>query len=230
MKNIVEFNGKNIEYEVKISKGIKNSYIQIDKQGNIVIKTNKKNSSKAKDIINQKGNWILKKLEEINKNRQIYDEKSEILYFGKKYNIVLSESHRKTYKFENNNFHIHFTNNDIEFINNFALACKDHFYKTVSTSYIPDRIDFWSKKMNLPFKSIKLRKMKRRWGSCSSKNEITLNTYITKLPEELIEYIIIHELAHIKEKNHSKNFWDLVAVFCPDYKIKHKNTLDLSTY
>lgn len=230
MKNFIEFNGNTIEYEIKISKGIKNSYIQIDKLGNVVIKTNKKNSSKAKDIITQKAKWILKKLQEISNNKQTHDDENEILFFGEKYTIKLLEGYKNTYKFDGAAFHLYFYNNDAEFINSFILACKDHFYKTASLSYLPEKIDFWSKKMNLDFKDLKVRKMKRRWGSCSSKNEITLNSYITKLPEDLIEYIIIHELAHIKEKNHSKRFWDLVAVFCPDYKIKHKKTLALSTY
>ena len=65
---------------------------------------------------------------------------------------------------------------------------------------------------------ITFRKAKTRWGSCSSKNSISLNIALAALPRSLSDYIIIHELAHIKHKNHSKAFWALVQKYYPNYK------------
>jgi predicted metal-dependent hydrolase len=76
--------------------------------------------------------------------------------------------------------------------------------------------------MNLQYKNLRLSSAKTRWGSCSGQNTISINWRLSILPEELLEYVIIHELAHIKEKNHSSKFWDLVSQFCPDYKQKRK--------
>jgi len=73
--------------------------------------------------------------------------------------------------------------------------------------------------MNLHPTNISFRKAKTRWGSCSSKNSISLNIGLVMLPKELSDYIIVHELAHIKEKNHSKNFWKLVQSYYPNYKV-----------
>ena len=70
-----------------------------------------------------------------------------------------------------------------------------------------DRLDCFSKKHNLPYNRAGFRCQKTRWGSCSGKNNISLNVNIAFLPEELQDYILLHELVHTKVKNHSKNFW-----------------------
>ena len=86
------------------------------------------------------------------------------------------------------------------------------------TKILPLKLEEYSKKMNLIPTSISYRKNKRTWGSCNYKNGLNFNILLMKFPIELMEYVIIHELAHIKHKNHSKSFWDLVEVYCPDYK------------
>jgi len=70
-----------------------------------------------------------------------------------------------------------------------------------------DRLGYFSKKYNLPYNRAGFRWQKTRWGSCSGKNNISLNVNIAFLPEELQDYILLHELVHTKVKNHSKDFW-----------------------
>jgi len=65
---------------------------------------------------------------------------------------------------------------------------------------------------------VTITKAKRRWGSCSGKNRVSLSCFLVKLPYEVIDYVIVHELCHIKHKNHSKEFWEEVAKHCPEYK------------
>jgi hypothetical protein len=98
----------------------------------------------------------------------------------------------------------------------------DTYYKIKSKEIIPKIIDIYSKKMNLHPTSIKYRKNKNTWGSCNYKNGLNFNTFLVKYPIEIVEYVVIHELAHIKHKNHSKKFWDLVEIYCPDYKQRMK--------
>ncbi len=107
-------------------------------------------------------------------------------------------------------------------LEDFKIKNLDTFYKKEILKYLPSLVDEYAKKMNLFPTSIKYRKNKRTWGSCNYKNGLNFNILLMKFPIELMEYVIIHELAHIKHKNHSKKFWDLVEDFCPDYKQREK--------
>jgi predicted metal-dependent hydrolase len=107
-------------------------------------------------------------------------------------------------------------------LEDFKIKNIDNFYKKEIVKYLPNLVDIYSKKMNLIPTSIKYRKNKRTWGSCNYKNGLNFNILLMKFPIELMEYVVIHELAHIKHKNHSKKFWDLVEEFCPDYKQREK--------
>jgi predicted metal-dependent hydrolase len=81
--------------------------------------------------------------------------------------------------------------------------------------FLTDKVEYFANKMGLEYSSLKFRKMKRRWGSCSSNGVITLNTYLYNTPTEQIDYVVVHELAHLVHMNHSKKFHNLVASHIP---------------
>ncbi|MEI8388712.1 MAG: SprT family zinc-dependent metalloprotease [bacterium] len=89
-------------------------------------------------------------------------------------------------------------------------------------NYLPEKVKELSQKYNLSYKKVFIKNLKSRWGSCSSKNNINLNLHLMRLPEKLIDYVILHELAHTKEKNHGKNFWSLLSSFVPEAKELNK--------
>ena len=101
---------------------------------------------------------------------------------------------------------------------NYKIKNIDTFYRGEIEKILPQKVDEFSKKMNLFPTSISYRKNKRTWGSCNHKNGLNFNILLMKFPIEVMEYVIVHELAHIKHKNHSKDFWNLVAVYCSNYK------------
>ena len=107
-------------------------------------------------------------------------------------------------------------------LEDYKIKNLDTFYKKEIQKILPLKIEEYSKKMNLFPTSISYRKNKRTWGSCNYKNGLNFNILLMRFPIELMEYVIIHELAHIKHKNHSKQFWDLVEFYCPDYKKREK--------
>jgi len=85
-------------------------------------------------------------------------------------------------------------------------------------SYIPDRTELLAKKFNFNYSKVSVRNAKTRWGSCSGKNNISLNIQLMRLPDFLIDYIILHELCHTVEKNHGKHFWALLDKVSGDAK------------
>ena len=107
---------------------------------------------------------------------------------------------------------------EIKKIDEYKIKNIDTFYRKEIEKILPQKVQEHSIKMNLFPTSISYRKNKRTWGSCNYKNGLNFNILLMKFQLEVMEYVIVHELAHIKHKNHSKDFWNLVAVFCPNYK------------
>lgn len=100
-----------------------------------------------------------------------------------------------------------------------------HFLKNKieAREFVKAKLDKWSKKLELEYAGFKVKQLKSRWGSCSSKKELSFNYKILFLPEIMQDYIVVHELCHLKEMNHSKKFWALVENLLPNYlTIKEK--------
>lgn len=88
--------------------------------------------------------------------------------------------------------------------------------------YIPKRAEYFAKKMQITYGRITIRNQKTRWGSCSSKGNLNFNCLLMLAPPDVLDYVVIHELCHRKEMNHSERFWKLVEAEMPDYKEKKK--------
>ncbi|WP_157279317.1 M48 family metallopeptidase, partial [Aliarcobacter butzleri] len=99
---------------------------------------------------------------------------------------------------------------EVKKLQDFNIKNLDKFYKNEIEKILPNIVETFSKKMDLYPTSISYRKNKRTWGSCNFKNGLNFNILLMKFPLEIMQYVVIHELSHIKHKNHSKNFWNLV--------------------
>ena len=82
----------------------------------------------------------------------------------------------------------------------------------------PERTAFFAERMGVDYGRITVREQKTRWGSCSSKGNLNFNYQLYYLPDELLDYVVIHELAHRRYMDHSKEFWAEVEKYCPDYR------------
>lgn len=87
---------------------------------------------------------------------------------------------------------------------------------------IPDRVAYFAGIMNVTYNRITIREQKTRWGSCSSTGGLNFNWKLVLMPEEILDYVVVHELAHRKEMNHSEAFWSEVEKILPDYKVRRR--------
>jgi predicted metal-dependent hydrolase len=105
----------------------------------------------------------------------------------------------------------------------------DHWYRVQATELFEARLLLWYKHMKpvlgvREFKQLSIRKMATRWGSCRTNGNVTLNLKLMAYPKECLDYVIVHELSHLKEMNHSPRFYALMAEFMPEWK-QHKTRL-----
>lgn len=96
------------------------------------------------------------------------------------------------------------------------------WYKKQALTDFSRRLALFSTKLGVPVPTLFLSNARSRWGSCNSKKEVRLNWRLLQAPPHIINYVICHELAHLKEMNHSARFWAVVASIYPDYKVAEK--------
>lgn len=90
--------------------------------------------------------------------------------------------------------------------------------------YLPKRLYQIAREYCYEFKEVRCKALKTRWGSCSSEKIINLNIWLMQLPDELVDYVLVHELVHLNHPNHQKDFWDEVSSIIPSYK-QHRKAL-----
>lgn len=196
----------NYDVNVKIVyKNNRNIYFRFDENGFLVVTCprNTLNDEIARLITKNEESLLRMYL----KNQDIIKYNNEFWYLGNKYNVKYENNIEKTY-----------LKDDSIFIKDDKML--DEFITSEIERVFNDEIEVCKKCFyNLPAFTLKTRKMKTRWGVCNRRdNTITLNTELIRKKVELIDYVIIHEMAHFYEGNHSKKFWAIVGQACPNYK------------
>lgn len=90
--------------------------------------------------------------------------------------------------------------------------------KKIAKQKIMEHVDYYARRMEIDYGSISMRNQNSRWGSCSSKGNLNFNYRLAYLPEELLDYVVVHELAHRRHMDHSAAFWEEVETYYPAYK------------
>jgi len=230
------------------NKRAKHISIRINKDGKVKVTIPFRASFKSgEDFVISKNNWIFKILDKISKtenNRiKIIDENTGYKTDHYKINIVRHKNvHRislyrdtkmKDFKESNFNITIYFPA-DIDITKESSqksiIKVLEQFFRIEAKRTIPEKVAFYENKFNIKSSKITIRNTKTRWGSCSSKNSLNFSLHIMRLPERLMDYLVLHELAHITFKNHQKEFWNLLNTYCDgkakilDKELKKYNT------
>lgn len=197
-----------IEYNI-IRKDNKNLYFRIDDNCRLIITAPKFiKDEEIKNLITKNSSAILKMYED---SLQRKERDSLFWYLGKSYEVTF-DNRISDIKFEDNKITCH----DEESLNK--------FYSDECLRVFNEEIEICKKCFSdLPNFTLKIRKMRTRWGVCNTRNKtITLNSELLKKDISLIDYVIIHEMTHFFEGNHGKHFWQLVSMAIPDYKERRK--------
>ena len=197
----------NKEYDVEIiKKRNKKTYVRVKEDLTIHITTNFFATKKEiKNLLDNNHDFLRGAIEKRIKERE---KENGFYIFGEKYDVIVMP------QFKN-----------IKMVDNVIYtpdATKlDAWLKKETRRIFEDRVRYNYQKFeeSIPFPTVKIRKMKTRWGVCNKKREyITLNSNLIKETVDKLDYVIIHELSHFVHFNHSKEFWALVGKYCPKHK------------
>jgi len=171
-------------------------------------------------FIEEKQSWIVKKISEnersVRKAEKAFVPGEEFLYLGELYPLEIQDNNKEPpLKLSFGKFVL--DKNHIEEARDLFIK----WYKEEAKERIIGRIDYYSKRLQLFPKGVKITSAKYRWGSCSRDDRLSFSWRMIMASFSIIDYILIHELVHIKEKNHSKRFWNYLESVHPDYK-KHR--------
>ncbi len=219
-----------INYEIKYTKPKKSVSIKLKYPDIIqVFAPSYITEKEINDLVLSKCDWILNKLNDFKNNRIEncmikFEDNAKIPFLGEYFDLKIIKSDKILnckFEFDKEKFIAYvptFMNSDI-YAKELKYLFKDWliFY---GTNIVKERISIYSQKLNVSPKKIKVKEQNTTWGTCSSLGNIYINYKILLAPVNIIDYVIVHELCHLKEMNHSKKFWYLVENVIPDYKLK----------
>jgi len=215
-----------IPYEITQSKKAEHIKLVMNIDGLRVVKPLRAKLGEVEKVLKAKSNWIYKhymkfqsmKIEEYNRK---WENGERILLKGKNYFIQI-------YTYKNKRTFIDFDGVRVEvYVNENAGESERktlienafrNWYKKIAYESMQDRLDYYCKIIGMNYNSMRIKEQKARWGSCSKKGNLNFNWKLIMSPQWIIDYVIIHEVCHLRYLDHSKEFWKMVSLYMPDYK------------
>ena len=185
----------------------------IDDEGQLVVRAPLKLSEEViLEFVRKKTSWIEKKQRqaaEYRATQKVFALANEalILYLGEPYKVILEDC-----------ISISFYGNYLSVPEKMTHDAFVEWLKQQAGTVIRQRADYYASKMGVEFSSLRISKARRRWGSCGAKNTLNFTWRLVMCPLAVIDYVVVHELAHITHKDHRSGFWSQVAMYFPDYK------------
>lgn len=190
------------------------------KNGSVIVKAP---ISMRDEIINRfvedKQHWIREKLASIKETQNKFEDVislNKCLIYGNKYLVKKADVKQVQ---TGANFEILIPNKleGEKLVKNLAT-----WYKKLAKKVLAERLSFIENRINLKSSSFKIGDSRGRWGSCNSYGNIIINYRVVMLPPAIIDYVLVHELCHLVEMNHSKRFWETVEKFLPNFELQRK--------
>ncbi|MGA2526899.1 MAG: SprT family zinc-dependent metalloprotease [Smithellaceae bacterium] len=175
-------------------------------------------------FVREKQNWIQRTIQKqisLRTKEKEYTTGELFYYLGESFplEVFFEENARKGLVFWRDRFYLNSPDAAVDGMSFFVS-----WYKKKAREHLTQRVDFFSRKLSLQPRQVKITSAGKRWGSCSEDNNLSFSFRLIMAPPEVIDYVVVHELMHIREKSHSSRFWKLIEAVMPEYKI-HRHWL-----
>jgi hypothetical protein len=223
----ITFEGQTVSYTVKRSFRAKYVRLEVrEETGLTVVIPKSYKMAQLPDLLRERRQWILGKLATYGQVKLVSAQKEvksgdTIPYLGRDLELVKQQDHREadSVKLEQKRLVV-----TLKSANSRLNLVLEWWYRRQAEKLIRKRANELCARLGVTYGQLSIRGAKTRWGSCSQKGNLNFNWKLMMAPEPVIGYVIIHELAHLKEMNHTKKFWKLVTKHCPRWR-KHRRWL-----
>ncbi len=191
--------------------------IQVTDDAKIIIKVPRHASKQdIEQVLEQHIRWIQNRLTRARQGKQWTQRKftdgEKFLYLGYLYQLKLIDTHKAPLVLKDNVFYLE------RKYQPFARDIFEKWYRRKAAENFYNRVRIYAPLLGVEFRQLKLSSARTRWGSCSSNGNINIVWRLIMAPQWVIDYVIVHELAHLRHMNHSSSFWQLVEAVYPEYK------------
>jgi len=169
------------------------------------------------NLVHRKQAWIIKTRKSVLERRRTLQPKNfregeKFLFLGKAYPIRFQPGVQTPLTFRENKFILKKGSTQ----NTKELFIK--WYKQQARKIIGRKANIFAQERGFQFSKVRITSAEKRWGSCSQKGNLNFSWRLVLAPNDIIDYVILHELSHLRHQNHSRKFWETVASICPDYR------------
>ncbi len=215
--------GKRVPYTVRESPDATEPRIDVDIHGvRVVLPEDDDTDPEA--LLSENAAWVLEKKHKYDEYREQIPERDfapgeTFPYLGDQHEIIVEQ--RPASQVAENELRLakhHVEQTSVQ-------RALETLYRRKAREYFEEQADHFAEEMDVDYDKIEIRNQRTKWGSCSTAGTLGLNWRLMMAPPEVVDYIVIHELAHLREQNHTEEFWSVVAEFDPKYQ-KHAEWLE----
>lgn len=208
--------GESVTYEVRQSSEATEPRIDVDMKG-IRVVLPEDSSEDPENLLAENAAWVLEKRSKYDRFREQvpnrdFDAGETFSFHGEPHKVVIEK--RPTSQVTDGELRL--ANHHVEQTS--VKRALETLYRRKAREWFEERADHYSEEMSVEYEKIEIRNQRTKWGSCSTTGTLGLNWRLMMAPSDVAEYVIIHELAHLREQNHTDEFWSLVAEHNPNYE------------
>jgi predicted metal-dependent hydrolase len=183
-----------------------------------------KDKTEIQKLVLDKASWILKKQKEYRETtpeirKPSFKEDTTLPYLGNNYSLMINKNQvRNSIEIVDGKFIVGVKSAKVS--NNTLKKVYENWITEKAQDIFEEKVRMHSKKLGVRAKGVAIKNLRNRWGSLTKSGAINLNLNLVKAPEDIIDYIVLHELCHLRIKEHSHRYWDLIYKFMPNYHEK----------